>query len=243
MTEVMIVDDESIERAYLTQIFKSHQREFFVIGEACNGNEAVEVFRKMRPQVVVMDIEMPGLNGIDAAILIKEIEPKTIIILNTAYAEFEFARRAVENHLDAYILKPSSDDLILSTIRKCIRSDEAVSSNPPKTTDEIKHYLKVHYNEKITLDKLAKIAHFSPAYLSHVFHQEQGITIRAYLNEVRMECAKNLLKNTTWNINEIAQRSGFGNTTHFNRLFKKVEGVSPQDYRRGGTEDANTEIK
>lgn len=245
MIDVMIVDDEMIERIYLSKIFKLHSSEFTVIGEASNGLDAVKLFQKLRPHVVIMDIEMPELNGIDASILIKKIEPTTIIILNTAFAEFEFAKRAVDNHLDGYILKPSSNELILSTIQKCINPDQTPSNNPTQTTDTIKEYLCQHYSEKITLETLTNIVHFNPSYLSHIFHQEQGVTIRSFLNDKRMEAAKNLLLDTSLNINEISKRSGFTNTTHFNRLFKKIEGISPQDFRKSKRRVtyANTIIK
>lgn len=75
-----------------------------MVGEACNGREVLELTAKNSPDIIIMDINMPGLDGLTSAQRIKQRFPDTIILLNTAYAEFEFVRKAVEYGLNAYLL-------------------------------------------------------------------------------------------------------------------------------------------
>ena len=96
MLRILIADDEEIERKYLAALFVKHSDTYKVVGEACNGREVLELAAKNSPDIIIMDINMPGLDGLTSAQRIKQRFPDTIILLNTAYAEFEFARKAVE---------------------------------------------------------------------------------------------------------------------------------------------------
>ena len=92
-------------------------------------------------------------------------------------------------------------------------------------------YIDQNYNRNITLDELSKIAHFSSQYLSKVFHQTTGLTIKSYITLKRIESAKYLLKNSKLSIQEIAVSCGFPNLSHFDRVFKQQTGFSPISYR------------
>ena len=116
MLRILIADDEEIERKYLAALFVKHSDTYKVVGEACNGREVLELTAKNSPDIIIMDINMPGLDGLTSAQRIKQRFPDTIILLNTAYAEFEFARKAVEYGLNAYLLKPAEEEVILQTI-------------------------------------------------------------------------------------------------------------------------------
>lgn len=150
MYKVLIVDDEHIERSYLKYILEKNNTEFTTVGEASNGRFAIDLFIDQKPDIVIMDISMPIINGIDAAIEIKRINPSTIIILNTAYAEFEFAQKAINHNMNAYILKPSSEAEILTTLRTCITTASTSNSlyttysntSTLNSTDIIKHYIE-----------------------------------------------------------------------------------------------------
>ncbi|WML34414.1 response regulator [Clostridium sp. OS1-26] len=110
MLTVLIVDDERIERSFLRKILEKYNDQYLIVGEAGTGNEAVQIAEKNKPDIIIMDINMPFYNGLQAAKLIKEKSPNQIIILNSAYAEFEFAQQAVKYNLDAYLLKPAQEE-------------------------------------------------------------------------------------------------------------------------------------
>ena len=84
MLRILIADDEEIERKYLAALFVKHSDTYKVVGEACNGREVLELTAKNSPDIIIMDINMPGLDGLTSAQRIKQRFPDTIILLNTA---------------------------------------------------------------------------------------------------------------------------------------------------------------
>lgn len=244
MLEVLVADDEALERRYLISLFQKHPEQFHIAGEAQNGPEIIDLAMRTNPDIIIMDINMPMLNGLESAHKIKQRFPDTLILLNTAYAEFEFARKAVEYGLDAYLLKPAKEEQILETIQKCLLKrtpkpasvpDIPPSDIPPGTTTNaisiVVDYIDKNYQRPLTLQELSTLVHFSPSYLSKLFHQTKGLTIKAYLNQKRLENAEYLLKNSELTIQEVSQHCGFTNVSHFNRVFKQHTGTPPLEFR------------
>lgn len=246
MLKVLIADDENIERRYLLSLFKKHPDLFEVIGEARNGKEVLQKVLEYTPDVIIMDINMPFLDGLSSAHKIKERFPNTIILLNTAYAEFEFAKKAIDYGLDAYLLKPAKESQILDAIQNCLDKRERRNTPPSTFAQTLAHTpperisdpvrLIVEYIDKnshcdITLQELAAVVHFSPSYISRVFHLKQGMTIKAYITQRRLENAKYLLEHSDLSIQEIASSCGFSTTPNFNWVFKLHVGFTPLEYR------------
>ncbi len=111
--KVLIADDEAIRLLSLKAQLRSLDME--TIGEAGNGREAVELARELRPDIVIMDIKMPDLDGIEAAKIITAERPVPIVLL-TAYGERELAERAMEAGIFAYLIKPVSEADLLPAI-------------------------------------------------------------------------------------------------------------------------------
>lgn len=241
MFNVIIADDEVIERKFLKKVFSKHQEKYKIVAEATSGTEVLKQVEQYRPHIVIMDINMPLGNGLDSAIHIKKKYPEIIILLNTAYAEFEFARKAIQFHMDGYLLKPTSETEIFQTINQCLeinkmsnsKVEEGNSNKEFGFINEIVEYIENNYNEPMNLQLLSELVHFSPSYLSRIFHQEQGITLRGYLNQVRIRHAIELLKETKITVYEVASACGFVNVSHFNRVFKQYTGKSPAEVRKG----------
>lgn len=117
MITVLIVDDEKIERDYLSSIISKKSSQYSVVGLAENGEQAVTLALTVKPDIIIMDINLPLLSGLEASKEIRKYIPDQIIILNSAYSEFEFAQKAISEQLDAYLLKPTQEDVIFSTIQ------------------------------------------------------------------------------------------------------------------------------
>lgn len=246
MIHVLVADDELIERRYLSALFARHSDRFQIVGEARNGREVVELAAKVKPDVIIMDINMPGIDGLHSARQIKKQFPDIIILLNTAYAEFEFARKALEYQLDAYLLKPASEETILATIQDCIRKRRlhigipsahaaAVVENGVYAAKDpvmqVVAYIDVNSHCALSLEELAAVAHFTPTYLSRIFHERMGLTVTAYITKRRIENAKYLLVHSVLDSREIAQQCGFASVSHFNRVFKQQTGLAPLEFR------------
>ena len=95
----------------------------------------------------------------------------------------------------------------------------------------IKKYILEHYQEEMLLTCVASHMHYSPNYLGALFKKETGITIHDYWHSVRMDHAKQLLKQTSLYIFEIAEQVGYSDQYYFSALFKKYTGVSPKHFR------------
>ena len=106
---------------------------------------------------------------------------------------------------------------------------------PPSESKECaaaKRYIDENYSESITLDKLAEIAHVNKYYLSHSFKNEYNVSPIDYLMKRRITEAKALLTSTDFSLTQIAEQIGFGSLPYFSKCFRKVEGTSPNEYRK-----------
>ncbi|HSR04935.1 MAG TPA: response regulator [Proteiniclasticum sp.] len=118
MEKILLVDDENLEREVLKMILGTRMDEYQVVGEADNGLGALDFVRKNDVDVVIMDIKMPKMTGLEASRLIKEFNPRIGIIIVSAYNDFEFAQDAIRYSVDDYLLKPSRPEHIFEAIER-----------------------------------------------------------------------------------------------------------------------------
>ncbi|MDP4086460.1 MAG: response regulator [Bacillota bacterium] len=130
MLKILIVDDEVIERKALAKIVTRFLKNIKVIGEAPNGRKAIEMAKEHKPDIIFMDIKMPGVDGVQAVKEITKIEPKTRFIIFSAFNTFEYAKEVMQQGVKEYILKPSSKEDILSSIQRV--SDEILEERKQK---------------------------------------------------------------------------------------------------------------
>lgn len=117
---VLICDDELLERQVLASIIESSDLPLKVVGEARNGIEAVEQSEKLKPDILLIDVKMPGKDGITASAEIKKSCPKCKSIFITAYDEFEYVKKALQIGAVEYLLKPVRPDEILVLLAKTV---------------------------------------------------------------------------------------------------------------------------
>ena len=149
--------------------------------------------------------------------------------------------------MQTHLLKPAKESQIIETIFNCFNKKSKSAATPSlhvnavvtehkstsnHTISMIKEYIDEHFHQNLTLEDLADLAHFSPSYLSRLFHNTTGLTLKTYITLKRLENAEYLLKNSSLNIHEIAFNCGFPNVSHFNRVFKAHTNLSPMEYRR-----------
>lgn len=135
MLKIMIADDEPLYRQYLIQSFDWEKYDFAVCCEAQNGVDALEKAREFHPAIAFVDINMPLMNGIELTRKLRELEPKTRVILLTGYSEFEYMRTAIQLEVSDYILKPFSEDELLQTL---LRVREEIMQNNQDEAVKIK---------------------------------------------------------------------------------------------------------
>ncbi|WP_028309057.1 response regulator transcription factor [Desulfitibacter alkalitolerans] len=152
MLKVLLVDDEELERTYLKNFFAENpiSSEFKVIGEAVSSREAIHLSQQFNPDIIFMDIQMPGIDGLEATQKIKSLNPKVKCIILTAYDYFIFAQKALRAGADEYLLKPVMADEILSILMQIKQKNKLNSTN---LFDNIQTHQKEFLNIKYPYEK------------------------------------------------------------------------------------------
>lgn len=122
MYKMIIADDEPAVRQYLRYIVKQYNLPFQICGEAEDGEQAVHLADLYQAEFYILDINMPLMNGLEAAKLIREKHKNAIIYILTAYSQFEYAHQAVQTHVADYLLKPIKPAQLVDTLRTGIAS-------------------------------------------------------------------------------------------------------------------------
>ena len=125
--KILIADDHMIVRLGLSALF-SHEKDMQVLGEAEDGLQAVDMAQKLRPDVIVMDLMMPGLDGVGATRKIKEIAPDARILILTSYSTSDGIAHALDAGADGAVLKTSDDASMLTAIRTIAAGERFVSA-------------------------------------------------------------------------------------------------------------------
>ena len=131
MTTILIADDEPIERTIIERMIQKNFPENVEIVKAVNGREAVKLYGEKQCQIALLDIEMPGINGLDAAEEIRRQDKDAVIIFITAFDEFNYAKRAISVHALEYLLKPVSEEELVTNLEEAIWLTEKVERKKP----------------------------------------------------------------------------------------------------------------
>ncbi|SHI48033.1 response regulator transcription factor [Pseudobutyrivibrio xylanivorans] len=254
MYNVMLVDDEEEIRLAIEKKINWEELGFKVVGTAENGYEALDMALERHPDVVLTDINMPFMNGLEFSKQLKAELPSTKFVILSGYDEFEYAKEAIEIAVVEYILKPvNSDELYQLFSRLKVRLDDESEQrrnlenlekyyqetflqfkdiNNYDLVEKAKVYIAEHYNEcDLSVDKLSSYLNVTPNYFSTLFRKKTGLTFVSYLTNLRMEKAKWLLDNTDEKAYIIAGLIGYDEPNYFSYVFKKAYGISPSKYR------------
>lgn len=117
MDKLLIVDDEDIEREGIANLIDWAQYGIEMVGTAWNGIDGLEKMKQLRPDIVLVDIKMPGMNGLEMIHQARPAYPQTIFVILSGYGEYEFTSQAMQEGIRHYILKPCDEDKITTVIR------------------------------------------------------------------------------------------------------------------------------
>ena len=231
-TKILLVDDD---RAFRNE-FKSCFKEYDFI-EASNGQEALSILKKPNEiDLAILDVNMPGMDGIEVMGKIKSIVPDLNIIILTAYSSKDLVLEALREKADNYIEKPIDIEKTRKIIEKILEKKNKYLSNGSsdiKTKIErVRIFLQRNCLKKTSLKDASAIASLSPKYLSRTFKQITGSGFAEYKLILKMSLAKNFLTKSSLNINQISEKTGYSNSESFTRQFKRCVGLSPAKYRK-----------
>lgn len=239
--KVVLVDDEIMIREGFKKLFDWEEHDCEVVGEAADGMEALAQIENLQPDIVIMDINIPIMNGLKVIQTSRVRYPNIAFVIVSGYDDFSYCREALRMQITDYILKPVNyeefgsciDRLKISLYEKKKTETAAEENNKEdRTITGIIRYMQEHMAEEISLNILSEEFHLSAQYISQLFKNEIGVNFLAYLTNIRMGKAKKLLISSSLSIGEISEKSGYGDYRVFTKAFKKLVGSTPSQYRR-----------
>ena len=191
---VVLVDDEIMIREGFKRLFDWEAHDCEVVGEAADGMEALAQIDALRPDIVIMDINIPIMNGLKVIQLSRMKHPDTAFVIVSGYDDFSYCREALRLQITDYILKPVNyeefgtciDNLKISLFERRVSAEAEQAQQEERAITGITRYLQQHLAEEMSLTVLAEVFHLSPQYISQLFKNEIGVGFLAYLTNIRM---------------------------------------------------------
>ncbi len=253
MYKVIVAEDEDIIRKGLVYSVPWAEMDCSVVGEARNGVEGVELIKRLEPDIVMADINMPVLDGLGMIRETYEDYNYSAIILS-GYSNFEYARTAIRYGVTGYLLKPLKKEDLLEAVKdakeKCLLRrtwldrkqeqekwkniqlipKEESSREDDAVVRDMLAFISQHYTEKMVLQDVVDALNYSETFLNKKFKKQMGTTFIEYLNRFRIQKALELLKDGKTAVQDVSWMCGIGDYKYFNMVFKKYIGCSPKEY-------------
>lgn len=243
MYQVVLVDDEQIILEGLSRAFPWREYGCEVQGMASDGREGLKMIRTLKPQILLTDIRMPNMDGLSMVAALKSEMPRLQIIVLTAFRDFDYAQQALHLGVCRYLLKPSHMDQLREAIATVTGHLSALSGqeNAEEPAEEGEagsfianaalKYMEEHYAEHMSLSDVAEHVYVSQWHLSKMINRYFQKSFFDILNGIRVEKAKEKMADPALKVNEIGFEVGYTDIAHFSRIFKKVTGQTPMEYR------------
>ena len=232
--KIVIVDDEPKIRNGLSKLLSSRPG-FEITGVFENAMEALEQLSVSYADVIITDIKMPEINGLDLINRIREKDENTKIIILSGYSDFSFAQRAIELGVTRYPTNARELIGILEEIEKNIQKPRSEEKQEMKVTNlfvqKAMDYISMNYSQKLTLTKISEQLCITPNYLSELFKKHTGQNVSEYIIDYRLEKACQFLKNPQLRIGEVSEKVGINDVRYFSSMFKKKYNLTPTEYR------------
>lgn len=243
MLRVLVVEDEEMIRKGIVLTVDWTALDCVVVGEAANGVQGLEAARRLNPNLIITDLKMPQMDGIEMLRALRAEGCKAYVIILTAYDNFSYAQSALRLGAVDYLLKPFHDGDLEHAITqlqtriapKAAEHDAGINvrkGDKSRYVLEAMDYISKHYNEPdISVGTVAESLNISEGYLSHTFKKETDYTLLNYLTRYRIHKAMELLKDCRVKVYEVAEQVGYRDIAYFSATFKKYAGISPSEYQ------------
>lgn len=253
MVKLLIADDEHIIRSGLESLdWESIGVEVCAVAE--NGIDALQKILATRPGIILSDIKMPGMSGIELARESRRHEQNGLFIFFTGHSEFNLVKEALVAEAFDYILKPSTPEEIFECVQRAVdkidagRRQKALGEEnsglvdgcdisfffevQDEQTSKILDFIKENYANDCSLAQVSKSLNYSPVHLNRILRKNTPYTFHELLMVMRLFKSCQYLTNTELPIFSIAEKVGIGDQRYFSQVFKRTFGVSPGQYRK-----------
>jgi two-component system response regulator YesN len=230
--KLLVADDESTVRTFIKTVVAKEPLPVSACLEADNGLDAVRLAAEHRPDLILLDIRMPGCDGLQAAETILAQSPGASVVIVSAYNEFDYARTALRAGVADYLLKPVRPAEIAALVAKAAAAPAPPAGPVHPLVAQVEQYIRANLDSPIKLRDIAQAVYLSQFHLSRTFKQLTGRSVVDHIQDLRLAQAEELLKATGLTVTEIAGRVGFKDAAYFTTCFKNRYGVSPLQYRK-----------
>ena len=238
---VVLIDDENIIVEGLRKVVKWADFGCQVVGTANDAASGADMIRAFHPHILFTDNRMPGQNGLTMLAGLRSEFPNLQVTVMTGYRDFAYAQEAIRLGVTRFLLKPTKMDEINEALQTMVsrldklppetEADEPVQTAGSFIVDQACAYMQSHYREKLTLQAVADCCYVSQWHLSKLLNRYLEKSFYDILNSIRIEKAKDLLSDPRLKIGEISELVGYADTAHFARTFKKLAGMSANEFR------------
>lgn len=242
----MLIDDEQGVIEGLKRLIDWKSADAVICGSCTDSSKALLSCAAFDPDLIITDIEMPGLSGLELISELKKKVPGASFAILSAYDDFSYAQEAINLSVFRYLLKPLSSESLLkllddvrsrTNIAAQLPADRAESFNIPLTESEqlikrAQEIIEENYSDpEFKLSAVADMLFVNYSYLSHIFKAKTGNTLFSCLLDARMRHAAYLLKNSGLSVTDIGRKVGYPLSKNFHQAFKKYYSESPKRYR------------
>lgn len=253
MLKLIIADDEPAIRTAISTIIDWKAMQIDLIGTCKNGPQALNMILEKKPDIVLTDIRMPGMSGLDLIAKVAETNLIIEFIILSGYADFEYAKQAIKYRVSNYLLKPCNENQVMEAVQKAaleIRRRKKINELIPEKVltqsgertqykdyiNQILDYVDNHFSDSdLSLKWIASnVLYMNEDYLSREFLRQTGQKFTEYVTNLRITKAKALLSQTGYDkISVIANQVGFSNNPqYFVQIFKNATGMTPRSYAK-----------
>lgn len=244
MYRVIIVGEDKLIVEGLAGVVPWAKYSCRVIATASDIAHATELIRQTPPHILFTDIRMADGDGLSMLAELKPHHPDMQVTVLTGYRDFSYAHRAIRLGVVRFLLKPSSMEELEEALAAMTRNLRTLNilpqeeQAPPDLADsflvrQAMAYIQERCTEKISLQDAADSCYISPWHLSKLLNKQTGQKFYDILNAARIALAKQLMADPSLRIGDIARQVGYRDSSHFSRVFKKMEGISANEYRNG----------
>lgn len=251
MIRILIAEDEEIIRSGLLYTIDWLSMNAVVVASAATGTEGLEKIKSLLPDIVITDIKMPGMSGLDMIAEAQKGKIDFIPILLTSYSDFNYAKSAIALRVFDYLLKPVDEEKIKEVVSKAKeqleknriaqKAEHAENTHgapsqflPPLMSDNpyiasCLSAIEQDYAGHPNIETLAETLKVSASYLSRLFKKHTSMTFLDFLNTYRIQKAVSLLSDQKYRVYEIASMTGFSSYKRFYEVFKSYAGFPPTE--------------
>lgn len=242
MFQVIIIDDNKLLADSLAVLDIWDRMDMKVVDVCYNGVTGKEAILRYRPDLVLSDIRLPGMDGLELVGMIHDCVPDTKVIFMSAYSDFDYLRQAIQLRAEDYLLKPfSTEELkkalantaagLRRTFSRVSEVPSAESKNPDARIQPIINYMRNRLDSRLTAEDVAEAFCMGTSKLDRLIKEYTGAGFRELRIKLCIEKAKELLMDVRLSVEEVASLVGYKNYVTFYRAFSRECGCAPSEYR------------